>query len=116
MAPTILRSADGDIIVLGTGGADRITSALAQVSATLVNLQMPLEESISHPRCHVEWRDGQPILAHEPGVDTSAVPFATRGFDDRHMYFGGVQATQRTSQGELIAVADPRRRGGAIVT
>ena len=116
MAPSILRSGVGDIVSLGSGGADRITSALAQVWVNVVSLEMPLEESISHPRCHVEWRDGLPILAHEPGVDTSAVPFATRGFDDLHMYFGGVQATQRTSQGELLAVADPRRRGGAIVT
>ena len=116
MAPSILRSAADDIVSFGTGGADRITSALAQVWVNVVSLEMPLEESISHPRCHVEWRDGQPILAHEPGVDTSAVPFATRGFDDLHMYFGGVQAVQRTSQGELLAVADPRRSGGAIVT
>jgi len=116
MAPSILRSGAGDLVSFGTGGADRITSALAQVWVNLVSLQMPLEASISHPRCHVEWRDGQPVLAHEPGIDTTAVPFATRGFDDRHMYFGGVQAVQRTSQGELIAVADPRRRGGAIVT
>ncbi len=116
MAPTILRSADGDIVVLGTGGADRITSALAQVSANLVNLQMPLDQAIEHSRCHLEWRDGEPILAHEPGVDTSEVSFETRSFDEPHMYFGGVQAVQRTSQGELIAVADPRRRGGAIVT
>jgi len=116
MAPSILRSAAGDIVSFGTGGADRITSALAQVWVNVVSLEMPLEESISHPRCHVEWRDGQPVLAHEPGIDTSAVPFATRGFDDLHMYFGGVQATQRTSQGELIAVADPRRRGGSAVS
>ena len=116
MAPSILRSADGDIVSFGTGGADRITSALAQVWVNIVSLEMPLEASISHPRCHMEWRDGQPVLAHEPGVDTSAVPFAARGFDDLHMYFGGVQAVQRTSQGELIAVADPRRHGGAIVT
>ncbi len=116
MAPSILRSGADDIVSFGSGGADRITSALAQVWVNVVSLEMPLEQSISHPRCHVEWRDGQPVLAHEPGIDTSAVPFAARGFDDLHMYFGGVQATQRTSQGELIAVADPRRRGGAIVT
>ena len=116
MAPSILRSADGGTVALGTGGADRITSALAQVSANLVNLRMPLTRAIEHPRSHFEWRDGEPVLAHEPGLDTSKVPFPTRSFDERHMYFGGVQAVQRTSQSELIAVADPRRGGGAIVT
>ncbi len=115
MAPTILRNTNGDTVALGTGGADRITSALAQVSTNLTNLQMPLDQAIEHPRSHLEWREGEPVLAHEPGLDTSEVSFETRKFDERHMYFGGVQAVQRTSQGELIAVADPRRSGGTVL-
>ncbi|MHC5004679.1 MAG: gamma-glutamyltransferase [Planctomycetota bacterium] len=101
MAPSVARSDAGDVIAFGAAGADRIASALAQVWL--------------NPRCHFEWRGGEPTLAHEPGIDLTEVALPTYAFDDLHMFFGGVQAAQRDAAGRLHAVADPRRAGGAVM-
>ncbi len=116
MAPSVVRSDTGHVIAFGAAGADRITSAMAQVWLNTANLGMSLQHAVAHPRCHLEWIDGEPVVAHEPGVDVSAVPFTTRAFDEIYMYFGGVQAAERAPSGELVAVADPRRGGGSTVS
>ncbi len=115
VAPCVARSDDGQVLAFGTGGAERIASILAQVWLNLANLDMPLERAIVHPRFHLDRVDGNPVVAHEPGVAVEGLSCPTRPFDELHMYFGGVQAAQRSAGGDLLAVADPRRGGGQVV-
>ena len=113
MAPSIARRDDGAVIAIGSPGASRITSAVAQVVFNHLRLGMPLREAIAHPRLHVEQFDGAPTLAHEPGIDVEKVHGLTpRPFDSIAMYFGGTQAAVWDPDTGLDAVADPRRSGG----
>ena len=51
MAPTVGRSGDGGVLAIGSPGADRITTALAQVLAAFANGGATLEEAIMRHGC-----------------------------------------------------------------
>jgi gamma-glutamyltranspeptidase / glutathione hydrolase len=116
MAPTIARRKDGAVIAIGTPGADRITTALSSVLYRRLKLGEPLMSAIHAPRTHAEVFEGTPRFAHEPGIDTSGVSAVSpRPFAERSMYFGGVQAVERSPDGWLEGAADDRRVG-AVAT
>ena len=112
MAPTIARSTQGALLAIGSPGADRITSAISSVLMNYVVCGMDLTRAISHPRIHAEVFEGVPTLAVEPGIDASQVEgLAIRELPENSMYFGGVQAALRDSDGNFIGGSDPRRTG-----
>lgn len=113
MAPTVGRNADGRILAIGSPGADRITSALAQ---TLMNMEsgMTPVEAISAPRVHVDV--GERIrIALEPGLDVAGPSSDILRYDRLHMYFGGVGLAVQFPDGTVEAATDPRRNGIAVV-
>ncbi|MDJ0705501.1 MAG: gamma-glutamyltransferase [Leptolyngbyaceae cyanobacterium MO_188.B28] len=113
MAPTIARRGDGAVLAIGSPGASRITTAIAQVLSNFVHLDMSLERAIAHPRLHVENFEGHPAVAFEVGLPIERLTgFITRDFPKRSMYFGGVQAALWDPIVGLSASADRRRAGG----
>ena len=97
MAPTVGHHVDGSALAIGSPGADRITTAIVQAVAGLVNGGLDLQEAINHPRVHV----------HRAGRAEEEIKVET----EPSMYFGGVAATFRGADGRLEAAADPRRDG-----
>ncbi|MEM7611807.1 MAG: gamma-glutamyltransferase [Pseudomonadota bacterium] len=127
MAPTTARSRD-QVLAIGSPGADRITSAMAQTLQQLLLRAEPLDAAISAPRLHVEVAleadeaSGHyaEILCTEPGALVEDNPgIKVRAFDTPSMYFGGVGAalalTCPDAAPVLSAAADPRRTGGVCV-
>ncbi len=112
MAPTIAYK-PGEVLAIGSPGASRITSALAQSLHNFIHRGMALTDAIEHPRLHVEEFQGSAVIAHEPGLPIGRHDeLGKRGFPDRSMYFGGVQAALWDHSAGLFEVADPRRTGG----
>lgn len=112
MAPTVARSSDGDLLAIGSPGADRITSAIASVLMNFAVSGFNLSDAVAHPRIHAEVFDGIPTLAVEPGIDASEVDgLEIRELPEHSMYFGGVQAAFRDARGVLSGASDPRRTG-----
>ena len=113
MAPT-LACAGSDCWVLGSGGSNRIRSAIYQVLCNLVDFQMTAEEAVNAPRAHLEER----LLSIEPGFDTphsNSDDLAKAGLTIEHwdqpsLFFGGVHLAGMQA-GSLIAIGDPRRGG-----
>jgi gamma-glutamyltranspeptidase/glutathione hydrolase len=99
MAPTVGRDGSGGTLAIGSPGADRITTAIAQVLDHYVSGRMSLEEAVCHPRVHV----------HRAGRADEEIKLET----ELTMYFGGVGATLVRADGALEAAADPRRNGVA---
>jgi gamma-glutamyltranspeptidase/glutathione hydrolase len=97
MAPTVGRHVDGSALAIGSPGADRITTAIVQAVAGFVNGGLGLQQAISHPRVHV----------HRAGRPDETIKTET----DLTMYYGGVAATLRRHDGQMVAAADPRRDG-----
>ena len=115
MAPTVARSDDA-VLAIGSPGADRITSAIHQVLVNLLQLAMPLEAAIVHPRLHVDTSGEAELLKAENGLDLPAMDLPLRRFDGINMYFGGVAAARCTADGQFEVAADPRREGGTALT
>jgi gamma-glutamyltranspeptidase/glutathione hydrolase len=113
MAPSIVEFDDG-LLVLGSGGSERIRSALTRVITLMIGADADLADAIEAPRLHV---DTSGVVQVEPGlaVDQLAAleQFApVNEWSERHFYFGGVNAVQIHRDGRLSAHADPRRGGG----
>ena len=123
MAPSMLAWPDGSRVVLGTGGSERIRSALVCVLTRLVDDGSDLADAGDAPRVHV----GSDEQIHvEPGLTPhdleSLARLATeRGWPDvdawptPNVYFGGVHAVRRAADGTVTAVGDARRGGAAAV-
>jgi len=108
MAPTILEPDEGPAVALGSGGSERIRSALTQVLVGLLDDRRSLAEAVLAPRLH--W-DGT-LLQVEPGFDEGALAelertWAVNRWPAGDLYFGGVNAV--ATDGD--AVGDPRRGG-----
>jgi len=113
MAPTVAKRA-GDIVAIGSPGADRITSALMVTLEWLV-AGMSLEDAVEHPRVHPEFGEWGIRVAAEPGLDLDGVHYPIREFEGLHMYFGGVNGAA-LEKGELHGHADSRREGSVALT
>ncbi len=117
MAPTVGRSAQGDVLAIGTPGADRITTALTQVLAAFGHGRATLQEAIDRPRLHVHHRrDGQVVVEAEEDMPLPALDLPVTLHHRRSMYFGGVSAALVTASGQVSAAGDPRRAGAVSVS
>ncbi len=124
MAPTILDAEDGSAVALGSGGSNRIRSAMTSVIARIVDRGEALDAAVGAPRLHV---DAGPEPGAPPAVDfedrfpaaerealLAAYPEA-RPWARDSLFFGGVHAVRRAASGAVEATADPRRDGAARI-
>jgi gamma-glutamyltranspeptidase / glutathione hydrolase len=105
MAPSLVER-DGVITALGTGGSERIRSAMTRVIAALLR-GADLQAAIDAPRVHLD-NDG--VVQVEPGFppdQVAALPEPVSQWRAEDFYFGGVHAV--SSDG--VAAADARRGG-----
>jgi gamma-glutamyltranspeptidase / glutathione hydrolase len=115
MAPTVVLNESGVEIALGSAGSNRIRSAIVQTIAAVIDGGMAAQEAVDAPRIHVE----DALVEAEPGVDEAALAsledagWQVRRWQERNLYFGGVQAVVREPGGSLSGGGDPRR-GGAV--
>ncbi|MEO0985915.1 MAG: gamma-glutamyltransferase [Cyanobacteria bacterium J06639_14] len=116
MAPTIILKDGKPQLVLGSGGSNRIRTAILQVIANVLDFDMPIPEAVKASRLH--WERG--VLHLEPGYDPQTVqevqshaPSETVFWQQQNMFFGGVHAVAVTPNGEFQGIGDDRR-GGAV--
>jgi gamma-glutamyltranspeptidase/glutathione hydrolase len=119
MAPTVVLHDDGrPEIALGSAGSNRIRSAILQTILNIVDFNLKAENAVELPRLHLE----RGVVEAEPGVDPRALEsleqagWTVQRWQERNLYFGGVQAVARDPEtGELSGGGDPRRGGAAVV-
>ncbi|HEY9734859.1 MAG TPA: gamma-glutamyltransferase [Trichocoleus sp.] len=116
MAPTLVLQDNRPQLVLGSGGSNRIRTAILQVILNKIDFAMPLQAAVRAPRIH--WERGS--LHLEPGFDQAALAAAGVGASDKqvwwqqaNMFFGGVHAVAIEPDGRLEGAGD-ERRGGAV--
>ncbi|MCA9670139.1 MAG: gamma-glutamyltransferase [Myxococcales bacterium] len=116
MSPTLMIADDGTLTVLGSGGANRIRTALLQVISNLVDHRMDPDEAVQSPRVHFESGvlavelDGRPF--GDGGLTALGAPELTT-FAEHNLFFGGVHMCRRRADGRLDGAGD-RRRGGCF--
>lgn len=115
MSPTLILE-DGQVLAgLGSAGSNRIRSAVLQTTLNLLAGVEP-QAAADAPRIHLE----SGLLQAEPGVDEAALARIEAGgrkvfrWEERNLFFGGVQiVTREPGSGRLGGAGDPRR-GGAV--
>ncbi|WP_299619940.1 gamma-glutamyltransferase family protein [Pelagibius sp.] len=117
MSPTLARTERGSLFAIGSGGSNRIRTAILQVLSNLLDHGMDLETAITAPRMHLEFD----VANLEQGQAEGATALiAERGFQAidwpaHNLFFGGVHGVARAPDGSLSAAGDPRRGGTARV-
>ena len=114
MAPTIIMEPDGTVTALGTGGSNRIRTAILQVAINLLAHGMSLEDAVNAPRLHVE-RCGttsfEPGFPEETEAAFRAAGDKARAWPERNLFFGGVHAARWHETRGVEGAGDPRRQG-----
>ena len=115
MSPTLVLGEAGPELVLGSGGSNRIRSAIIQAIVNVLDHGMDVAAAVRAPRLHFE--DG--IVYAEPGVEVGELgrgDEALARFRELNLFFGGVHAVARDpGTGELSGGGDPRRGGSVAV-
>ncbi len=112
MAPTLVLLPTGEQVALGSGGSERIRSAMLQVLVGLIEDGVDLAEAVADPRVHFDGRTLQIEPGFTPGVvDEVAQARPVNVWGRTDLFFGGVNAV--TSSG---AAAADHRRGGAAAS
>jgi gamma-glutamyltranspeptidase / glutathione hydrolase len=110
MSPTVVLRDGQPELVLGSGGSNRIRSAILQTVVNVVDRGMDVSDAVCAPRAHFD--DG--VVYVEPGVDDASLEAAGRTlarFRDLNLFFGGVHAA---TAHPLAGFGDPRRGGAAV--
>ena len=117
MAPSVARRPDGAVLAIGSPGADRITTALAQVLASFAHGGYDLQQAIDRPRVHLSrGPDGSEVLHQEDDVVLPpTIDLPIKKYPPRAMFMGGVAAALREADGTLVGAADPRRSGAVAL-
>jgi gamma-glutamyltranspeptidase/glutathione hydrolase len=118
MSPTVLLR-NGELEAgLGSGGSNRIRSAVLQTIVRLAAEGTGAQAAVEAPRVHFE----AGVVQAEPGVDPQGLArLEARGYtvarwEHRNLFFGGVHAVSRNLEtGELRGGGDPRRGGATAL-
>lgn len=116
MAPMLVTTRDGTRLALGSGGSERIRSALTCALVALLDRRASLDGAVRAPRLHWDRTD----LQVEPGLAQDVMAalasrWPVRAWQRRDLYFGGVQAVTRRPDGAVSAAGDDRRGGVGVV-
>lgn len=116
IAPTVALRNGRPILVIGTPGATRIVSALAQIIINLVDFDMGLDEALEAPRIHCLAKtlafEGRLPAGVAETLESWGHPL--KKYPDWDNYFGGAQAILiDAKRGTLCGAADSRRDGFA---
>ncbi|MEL7297340.1 MAG: gamma-glutamyltransferase [Pseudomonadota bacterium] len=125
MSPVAARNAQ-QVLAIGSPGADRITSALAQTLQRFLIDGESLHSAVEAPRVHVEAALESLATGYypetlycEPNARLGAHDIdSVQQFEHQSMFFGGVGAAlldNATSGPALSAAADSRRNGGTTI-
>jgi gamma-glutamyltranspeptidase/glutathione hydrolase len=116
MAPTIALMPNGGRIATGSGGSNRIRSAILQVLINLIDFDKNVTEAVEDARIHFE----NGLLNLEAGIPDETVSSLTAEFQKHHLwseknlFFGGAHTVARDSKGVFFGKGDSRRGGVCI--
>jgi len=115
MAPSLAID-EKRIIAIGSGGSNRLRTAILQTLSNVIDFDMPVPDAVNAPRIHSE-RDR---ISIEPGFDQGTVAELIASHDKHHLweeqnlFFGGTHTV--TFDGKQFQGSGDSRRGGVFQT
>jgi gamma-glutamyltranspeptidase/glutathione hydrolase len=117
MSPSIVVDRGGRrTFALGSGGSNRIRSAILQTLINLIDFDMPVDSAVQSPRLH--WEND--LLNAEGGFPTGGLRPLLAEYPDHkvwdgfNLFFGGAHVVLR-EKGAFSGAGDPRRGGVCLV-
>lgn len=113
MSPSILLGKNGKKIVLGSGGSNRIRTAILQVILNYLDFDMNIVNAVDSSRIHFE----KGRLNIESGFSDAEILKLKDFFEDvsghgkKDVFFGGVHAVVQDEDDTLHGTGDVRRNG-----
>jgi gamma-glutamyltranspeptidase/glutathione hydrolase len=111
MAPTLAEQA-GRLIALGSGGSNRLRTAILQTLSNLIDFGLSPAAAVEAPRIHLE----RGKLSIEPGLPPETVRRlidhwpSHQLWDDLNLFFGGTHTVVYDGR-RFTGAGDPRRGG-----
>jgi gamma-glutamyltranspeptidase/glutathione hydrolase len=111
MAPALAEHG-GRLIALGSGGSNRLRTAILQTLCNLIDFGLAPEAAVEAPRIHLE----RGKLSIEPGLPPDTVRRLVdhwpnhQLWDDLNLFFGGAHTVVYDGR-EFTGAGDPRRGG-----
>jgi len=114
MTPTVVMRGEQPVLALGSGGSNRIRSAITQAISNVLDFDMTPSSAVEAARVHFE----EGVLQLEGGIaphvadELAALGYDVNRWSTQNMFFGGAHLVA-CDQDALIPVGD-RRRGGSV--
>ena len=118
MSPSMAFTDNGDTYVVGSGGSNRIRSAVLQVLINLLDFGLPIERAVEQTRLHFEGD----TLNIEAGPKQHVVKqleseFPThRLWPQKNLFFGGAHSVLKSANGAFDGQGDSRRGGVCYIS
>lgn len=115
MAPCIVTFPTERRIAFGSGGSNRLRTAILQVLVNLIDFKMPLAQAVTVPRIHHE----AGLLSIEGGFNDNEIAELVKNhpnhkvWDGSNLFFGGAHSVSSGVDG-FCGIGDPRRGGYAL--
>ena len=117
MTPTLVLRHGRPVIALGSGGSNRIRTAIVQTLSNTIDFNLNLAEAVGASRAHYEDNEFQLEGGISPHVadELELAGYRVNRWSVRHMFYGGAHAVARHIEPDTpwMAVGDPRR-GGSV--
>ncbi|MFQ5757643.1 MAG: gamma-glutamyltransferase [Acidiferrobacterales bacterium] len=116
VSPTLIFRGDGASMTMGSGGSNRIRTAMLQVLLNLFDFGTSLRTAVNRPRIHFE----NGLLSIEPGFRPAQLARLEQAFPhqklwgERNLFFGGVHIAGGDAAKRRFCGAGDPRRGGAV--
>ncbi len=116
MAPSLIWKPEGHLVATGSGGSNRIRTALLQVMVNLIDFGMDVETAVVSPRIHLEGEK----LSVEGGFQPNEIEQLITHYpdnevwDDLNLFFGGAHTVMQDHR-DFSGFGDPRRGGACRV-
>jgi gamma-glutamyltranspeptidase/glutathione hydrolase len=118
MSPTLVFKNNQPIAAMGSGGANRIRSAITQVILNYVAFGLSPQDAVMQPRMHWD----RNILDIEPNflaenINKIYLPNEQKRtvWEQQNMFFGGVHSLFVGANGQWLGVPDARRAGVSLM-
>ncbi len=116
MSPTIVEQDGRPVLVLGSPGGPRITTAVLETITNILDFAMTPQDAVAAPRFHHQWLPDTLYYERDGFISTALAALAERGYRlAEQSPWGAVELIAIGSDGRLLGVNDPRRPAGAAL-
>ncbi len=114
MSPIMVLREGRPILTIGSGGSNRLRSAILQVISNIIDFKLPLQAAVDAPRIHFEDNALQLEYGNAPKIAhrLEQAGYVVNLWPERNMFFGGTHTV--AAEGNGWTAAGDSRRGGAV--